>query len=201
MNNWCIMEWWLLMLLWSVMFDPHDRFCHVTLACHDVAWDVSPVVLGEDVQWRAVIATPRARDLHIYGGRPVQLALPAVVPRLHMSQRVFRWSGLPGGVWHRSLHQQSLFRDSQSVCEESAAEAREHNKHRERLRGAAHDISSMKSKISRECSVSFCTAQQSEGLTHMCVCWCCSWTRFRRVMMTSGLEIELGGMTRKYVMY
>lgn len=102
----------------------------------------------------------------------MQLALPAAVPRLHMSPRVFQWSGLSGGVCvHQSLFSGSQTQSSVCVCEERAAEAREHNKHRERLRGTAHNISSIKIKEYPENAL-FVSVQHSslkDSLTHVCV--------------------------------
>lgn len=113
----------------------------------------APVILGEDIQRGSVVSAPGAQHLHIDGGRPVQLALPAALLRLHMAQGVSDSSALPGGL---SLHQSDgslqhrLFTHSQrSAC----GETRQHNLlNAQRLRGAAHhrDFCSITSNISAD---------------------------------------------------
>lgn len=130
----------------------------------------SPVILREDIQRGSVISAPGAHHLHIDGGGPVQLALPAVLLHLHMAQGVSDSSALPGGL---SLHQSDgslqhrLFTHSQrSEC----GETRQHNLiNAQRLRGAAHhrDFCSIHSNISAD-GLLVCVENSSLEDSHVC---------------------------------
>ncbi len=131
----------------------------------------APVILGEDIQRGSVVSAPGAQHLHIDGGRPVQLALPAALLHLHMAQGVSDSSALPGGL---RLHQSDgslqhrLFTHSQRSAS-ACGETRQHNLlNAQRLRGAAHhrDFCSINSNISTD-GLLVCREQQFGGLTRV----------------------------------
>lgn len=110
----------------------------------------SPVILREHIQRGSVVSAPGAQHLHIDGGGPVQLALPAVLLQLHMAQGVSDSSALPGGL---SLHQSAGSLQHRLFTRSECGETRQHNLiNAERLRGAAHhrDFCSIHSNISAD---------------------------------------------------